>query len=112
MHRVIRARELPPSPGGTVTFEGEPYGAPVSFFLIDNEPGAGPKLHKHPYPETWIVREGRARFSADGEELEAGRGDVVVVGSETAHKYTNVGSDRLRMVCIHASARMVQEDLE
>jgi hypothetical protein len=31
MYRVIRAGELRPSPGGTVTFEGEPFGSGVSF---------------------------------------------------------------------------------
>ena len=77
MHGVIRAGELQPSPGGTITFEGEPHGSGVSFFLVHNEPGAGPDLHRHPYSETWIVRSGRARFTADGEELEAGPGDIV-----------------------------------
>jgi mannose-6-phosphate isomerase-like protein (cupin superfamily) len=112
MHTVIRAGELRRSPGGTITFEGEPHGSGVSFFLVWNEPGAGPGLHRHPYAETWIVREGSALFTADGEELEAGPGDIVVVGPETAHKFTNVGSGRLDMVCIHASPRMIQEDLE
>ena len=102
MHRVIRAGELRPSPGGTVTFEGGPHGSHVSFFLVDNQPGAGPDLHRHPYSETWIVRSGRARFTADGEELEAGPGDIVVVGAETPHKFKNVGDERLDIVCIHA----------
>jgi hypothetical protein len=57
-----------------VTFEGEPYGSGVSFFLVDNEPGEGPDLHKHPYSETWIVRSGKARITADGEDIEAGPG--------------------------------------
>ena len=112
MHRVIRAGELKPSPGGTITFEGEPYASGVSFFLVNNRPGAGPDLHRHPYPETWIVRSGRALFTADGEELEAGPGDIVVVTGETPHKFKNVGDERLEMVCIHASPRMIQEDLE
>ena len=112
MHTMIRAGELRPSPGGTVTFEGEPHGSHVSFFLVNNRPGAGPDLHRHPYSETWIVRSGRARFTADGEEVEAGPGDIVVVGAETPHKFKNVGDERLDIVCIHASPRMIQEDLE
>ena len=112
MHGVIRARELQPSPGGTITFEGEPHGSGVSFFLVHNEPGAGPGLHKHPYSETWIVRSGRARFTSDGEEVEAGPGDIVVVGPETPHKFKNLGPDRLDVICIHASPRMIQENLQ
>jgi mannose-6-phosphate isomerase-like protein (cupin superfamily) len=112
MHNVIRAGELAPSPGGTITFEGEPYGSGVSFFLVNNEPGNGPDLHKHPYSETWIVRSGRGLFTADGAEIEAGPGDILVVGPETPHKFKNVGTDRLEVVCIHASPRMIQEALE
>ena len=112
MYRVIRSGELQPSSGGTVTFEGEPHGSGVSFFLVDNEPGAGPDLHKHPYTETWIVRAGKARFTADGHDLEAGPGDIVVVGTETPHKFKNIGTNRLDVICIHASPRMIQESLE
>jgi mannose-6-phosphate isomerase-like protein (cupin superfamily) len=95
-----------------VTFEGDSHGSGVSFFLVDSRPGAGPDLHRHPYSETWIVRSGRVRFTADGQDVEAGPGDIVVVGPETPHKFENVGTDRLEIVCIHASPRMIQEDLE
>ena len=112
MYSVIRSDEQKRSPSGTVTFEGEPHGSGVSMFLVNSEPGAGPDLHKHPYSETWIVRSGRARFTADGEELEAGPGDMLVVGPETPHKFKNLGPDRLDIICIHASPRFVQENLE
>ena len=112
MHSVIRAGELRPTPGGTVKFEGEPFGSGVSFFLVNNEPGAGPDLHQHPYSETWIVRAGKARFTADGQDVEAGPGDILVVEGETPHKFKNIGSDRLDIVCIHAAPRMIQEELE
>jgi mannose-6-phosphate isomerase-like protein (cupin superfamily) len=112
MHRLIRAGELQPSPGGTITFEGEPFGSGVSFFLVNNEPGAGPGLHRHPYPETWILRSGEARFTAGEEELEAGPGDIIVVGANTPHKFKNAGDERLDIICIHASPVMIQEDLE
>ena len=112
IYRVIRSGELQRSPGGTVKFEGESYGSGVSFFLVNNEPGTGPDLHKHPYSETWIVRTGKARITADGEDIEAGPGDIVVVGAETPHKFKNIGTDRLDIVCIHLSPRMIQEWLE
>lgn len=111
MHKVIRSGELEPSPGGTVTFEGEPHGSGVSFFLVNNQPGAGPDLHRHPYSETWIVRAGKGRFTADGQEIDAAPGDIVVVGPETPHMFKNVGDERLDVICIHASPRMIQEDL-
>jgi mannose-6-phosphate isomerase-like protein (cupin superfamily) len=109
---VIRSGELQPSPGGTITFEGEAFGSGVSFFLVHNQPGEGPGLHRHPYSETWIVRSGTARFTADGDEVEAGPGDIVVVSAHTPHKFKNVGSERLDIICIHDSPQIVQEDLE
>jgi mannose-6-phosphate isomerase-like protein (cupin superfamily) len=112
MYRVIRAGEIEPSKGGTVSFEGEPYGSGVSVFLVNNQPGTGPDLHRHPYPETWIVRSGRARITADGQDIEAGPGDIVVVTAETPHKFKNIGTERLDIICIHASPRFIQEWLE
>src|SRR5688500_20247682 len=112
MHRVIRSGEIERSPGGTLNFVGEPHGSGVSFFLVDSEPGAGPGLHRHPYAETWIVRSGKARMTADGEAFEAGPGDIVVVGAGPPHKIKNAGTELLNIGCMHASPRMIQEDLE
>lgn len=112
MYSVIRAAELPPSAGGTVKFEGGDYGGGVSFFLVNSVPGAGPGLHTHPYSETWVVRKGQALLTADGQTLEAGPGDVVVVTTETPHKFKNIGSERLEIWCIHASPLMIQVELE
>lgn len=112
MHRVIRSGELPPRPDGTISFEGQAFGGGVSVFLVNNQPGAGPGLHKHPYSETWIVRSGRACITADGEAIEAGSGDIVVVSGETPHKFKNVGAERLEIICIHASPRFIQENLK
>lgn len=112
MHRVIRSGELHASPGGTVSFEGHSYGSGVSLFLVNNEPGTGPDLHRHPYSETWVVRSGRAKFTADDEDVEAGPGDILVVGPETPHKFKNIGFERLDIICIHASPHFIQENLE
>jgi mannose-6-phosphate isomerase-like protein (cupin superfamily) len=111
-HHVIRANELAPESGRTVKFEGEPYGAGISFFHVFNGPGEGPRLHRHPYPETWIVRAGRVIFRAGEEEIEAGPGDVVVVEANKPHGFRNPGPERLELVCIHAAGRMIQEWLE
>jgi mannose-6-phosphate isomerase-like protein (cupin superfamily) len=112
MHSMIRSDEIEPSPIGTVRFEGEPHGSGISFFLVNNDPGMGPDLHRHPYSETWIVRSGQALMTADGEDFEAGPGDVAVVGPETPHKFKNIGTGKLEIVCIHAGPRIIQEELE
>lgn len=112
MHSVLPASDQKRAPNRTLRFEGEKHGSGVSMFLVDNEPGEGPGLHVHPYSETWVVRSGRARFTADGEDLEAGPGDIIVVGPDTPHKFVNLGPGRLDLVCVHDSPRIIQEDLE
>lgn len=112
MTGIVRSGEIQPSPGGTIQFEGEPYGSEISFYWVNNEPGAGPVLHRHPYSETWIVRAGSACFTVDGKEFDAEPGDILVVSAGTPHKFRNTGDGRLELICIHASPRMIQEDLE
>ena len=55
-------------------FNGYEHDASVSFFLSHNQPNTGPKLHKHPYEETFIVQEGDVLFTMGDEEIEAGPG--------------------------------------
>jgi mannose-6-phosphate isomerase-like protein (cupin superfamily) len=112
MFHVIRQEDLQPSPNRTVEFQGEEYGAGISFLLVDNEPGQGPRLHQHPYPETWVVRAGRVQVTAGEDEIEAGPGDVVVVEASTPHAFRNLGPGRLEIFCIHAAGRMVTDWLD
>ena len=113
MYSLIRPDEQQRSPGGTVTFEGEPHGSGVSMFLVNNEPGEGPDLHRHPYSETWIVRSGNG--ADDRRRRRTSRPARATSSSsvrETPHKFKNIGPERLDIICIHASPRMIQESLE
>jgi mannose-6-phosphate isomerase-like protein (cupin superfamily) len=112
MFKVVHTRDLTAHGSRTAKFEGEPYGAGVSFFLVDNDPGQGPGLHRHPYDETWVVLSGSAVITADGVDIEARKGDIVVVTTETPHKFRNTGTDRLEIMCIHAAPRIIQEWLD
>lgn len=109
MFTVLRTQDLMATGSRTATFEGEPHGSGVSFFLVDNDPGQGPGLHRHPYTETWVVLAGEAVITADGQEIPAKEGDVVVVDAETPHKFCNTGTGRLQIICVHASPTFIQE---
>jgi mannose-6-phosphate isomerase-like protein (cupin superfamily) len=87
-------------------FEGAEHGSPVSCIIVDMEPGDGPRLHHHPYPETFIVLGGSARFEVAGEPVFASEGDVVVAPADTPHRFEVLGPDNLRMVTVHAAPRM------
>jgi mannose-6-phosphate isomerase-like protein (cupin superfamily) len=91
---------------------GEDHGATISLILDRSAPGRGPRLHLHTYDETWVVIEGQITFEAGDQQLEAGPGDIVIVPPRTPHRFTNSGSTRAHLVCIHASPRFVTEWLE
>ncbi|UYN99453.1 MAG: cupin domain-containing protein [Devosia sp.] len=112
MAHILRAADRPKSPSRTIRFEGVAYETPISFFAVDNDPGQGPRLHTHPYAETWVVRSGRAEVVIGEERFEVGPGDIAVAPAHTPHKFTNLGPGRLDIVCIHAAGQMVQVDLE
>lgn len=54
----------------------------VSFKFENGAEGA---LHDHPHVQSTFVREGRFRFSIDGEEFEVGPGDSFVIPSGARH---------------------------
>jgi mannose-6-phosphate isomerase-like protein (cupin superfamily) len=92
--------------------QGHNHNATVSIIVIDAPPGSGPKLHRHPYEEVFVIQQGRVTFTAGDETIEATGGQVVVVPTGVAHKFTNSGTGQLRQVDIHASERFVTEWLE
>lgn len=110
--RAIPASELLVGASRTMRFEGENYGSGISFFAVDNDPGMGPGLHRHPYTETWHVIEGEATIRMGDDTVVAHAGDTAVVPPDTWHGFTNTGTGRLRILCIHASPVMVQENLD
>ena len=109
---VLGSGVIEPSPKGTVAFEGAFHGSEVSMYLIRYaEIGDGPDLHKHPYAETWILREGNARFTVGGETFEAGSGSILVGPAEVPHMFKNLGPGDLDIICVHPSPRFIQKDL-
>jgi quercetin dioxygenase-like cupin family protein len=94
------------------SFEGEGTGSGVSFFVVDMAPGQGPRLHRHPYSETFVVQAGRGRFRVGDRTVEAVAGEVVVAPPETAHGFKSLGPENLQMVTIHDSPKMQTEWLE
>ena len=86
-------------------WQGADHGVPHSGFVVDRDAG-GPSLHRHPYSETFLVLAGRVRFRRGEVEVEAGAGDLLVVPPNVTHGFEATGPERLRMVTIHAAARM------
>jgi mannose-6-phosphate isomerase-like protein (cupin superfamily) len=99
---VIRRVELPWS---EIAHElvGADHDLDVTILFVDAEPGRGPALHRHPYAEVFIVQEGEATFTLDGETVHARPGDILVARPNQPHAFVNSGSGPLRQVDIHLS---------
>jgi mannose-6-phosphate isomerase-like protein (cupin superfamily) len=91
---------------------GADHGATISIILDRSFPGQGPRLHRHPYDETWVVQEGAVRFQLGDTEYEAGSGDIIIAPPGIPHKFTNQGTERAKLICIHASPTFITEWLE
>ncbi len=93
--------------------QGAGYGAGMSvIFFSRTEVGEGPRLHTHPYAETFIVRAGRVLYTIGDREIEAQAGQILVCPPHTPHKFKNLGPGRLETIDIHASETFITEWLE
>jgi mannose-6-phosphate isomerase-like protein (cupin superfamily) len=111
-YQVIHQADLPLTNGVPVC-EGCHLGeAHVSLLLVDAPPGRGPRLHRHPYKEIFVVHSGQARFTIGSAVIDIVGGQVVVVEAGIAHKFENSGEERLLQTDIHLSAACVTEWLE
>ncbi|PUB27875.1 mannose-6-phosphate isomerase-like protein (cupin superfamily) [Promicromonospora sp. AC04] len=108
---TLQAIEQASLPHGN--FEGYLHGSGVSvIFERVAKDGTGPRLHRHPYSETFVIRSGRALFTVDGKEFEAVGGQILVVQAMVPHKFKTLGADLYEAVHIHANDRFETEWLE
>ncbi len=107
----IRQEELP-FVGISHQFVGaDNGGVNVSLFLVNAPPGRGPVPHRHPYDEVQFVRGGRGLWTVNGEDFEAGAGDILVVKAGEIHSFRSVGEAPLVLLAIHLSARFIQDNV-
>ncbi len=110
---VATPSSLPGSdPADGAEYEELPGAAGVSIIVeAITRAGIGPRLHRHPYAETFVVRRGSVTFTVGSDTVEAGPGQVLVVPAMTPHRFTS-GPDGYEGVHIHASVRFITEWLE
>ena len=110
-----RARLFDPATGGPWrgSVAGLDLGGEVTVLAYGtDELGVGPRLHVHPYDETFVVIEGRARFFVGDTVLDASAGEIVFGPAGVPHKFENLGPGRLQTIDIHHSPEWIQTDLE
>ena len=107
----VRQADLPFF-GSSHQFVGADHGdVGISVFLLNAQPGRGPGPHRHPYDEVQFIREGRGLYVVNGEEFEAGAGDILVIKAGEVHAFTCIGDSPLVQVDVHLSPRFIQENL-
>jgi len=100
-----------PFVGMSHEFVGETHGAPFSAYIVSAEPGQGPPLHTHPYVEVAFTLEGSATITVGDETREVKAGGIVVIPSNTPHRFVNSGNAVLRQIDVHANPKFIQTNL-
>ena len=103
---IIRLDELPPSNIAREFVGADHGGVGICAIFVEAPPGAGPSLHRHPYPEVIVTQEGSATFllGEERERREVAAGEMVVIPAGQWHAFVNAGEGTLRQVDIHVSA--------
>jgi mannose-6-phosphate isomerase-like protein (cupin superfamily) len=113
MAKVIDKSEWSPSERWQGEILGTALGAGICLIFNDfDEVGRGPRLHLHPYPETFVMKAGNALFTVGDTQIRATAGQVLTVPANVPHKFENLGPDRLETIDIHESPEFVTEWLE
>jgi mannose-6-phosphate isomerase-like protein (cupin superfamily) len=93
--------------------EGATTGGGVSVIVVDTDVvGSGPRLHRHPYPETFVLVCGTVRFWVGDTDFTATGPSVQVAPALAPHRFEVVGPERVHMVDVHASPTFITEWLD
>jgi mannose-6-phosphate isomerase-like protein (cupin superfamily) len=90
-------------------FEGFPRaGVDISMFVTRTPPRRAVELHVHPYAETFLLLEGRGRWTRGDDVVELEPEDMIVVPPDTPHGFRNVGDVALLVVSVHERGTLRQ----
>ncbi|WP_407358826.1 cupin domain-containing protein [Microbacterium sp. LTA6] len=93
--------------------EGYLIGSPVSIIReFASAPGTGPRLHRHPYVETFVIHRGRALFTVGDEQVIGAGGQILVVPALVSHRFEVLDGGTYEATHVHANDRFVTEWLE
>ena len=109
MGEIIPLEQMDPSEHSHEFVGAEHGDVPFSVILVHSKPGVGPKLHRHPYAEVFIVESGQATFRIGEDSIVVDAGHVVVSPPGEAHGFVNSGTGELRLTAIHGAGRFETE---
>jgi mannose-6-phosphate isomerase-like protein (cupin superfamily) len=113
MEYVVLNRSELPTVGGARVYEARRQGGTnISLIFVDVPPGSGPRLHRHPYKEVFVIHEGQAKFTIGTGSINIAAGEIVIVAAGIPHKFVNSGRGRLLQTDIHLRSEFEAEWLE
>jgi quercetin dioxygenase-like cupin family protein len=96
------------SDGGDLRLlSGSDHGLRTSVMRSQVAPGSGPRPHRHPHAEVFVVDDGQGRFEVEGVSIDAEAGDMIIIPTDAVHVFRNTGTTMLRLTAIHENARAV-----
>lgn len=111
--RLLRKADWASGDGWNGKFEGADAGVGVSFLFNEvSDAGKGPPLHKHPYDEVYIVRQGQAHVIVGDDTTEVTVGDILIIPAGTAHKVLTAGSGPTEIISVQLSGKLEVQFLE
>lgn len=107
--KILDIHSLKPGGAEVASFQGFEHEANVSFFVVRFSPGQGPKMHRHPYEETFILLEGEIEAIVDGKTQRIGANKIVIIPAGAWHEFKNQSEQVMLMVNIHPVPKMITE---
>ncbi|HEX5941157.1 MAG TPA: cupin domain-containing protein [Anaerolineales bacterium] len=107
--KVLDINTLKPPGQEVATFQGVKHGANVSFFVVHFPPGKGPRKHRHPYEETFIILEGQIEAIVNDKTETIHENNIVIIPAGTWHEFKNLSEKPVFMVNIHPVPEMLTE---
>ena len=109
---ILSLDDLPGTPDAH-ELAGAAFGdLPFSIIVVHSRPEAGPRLHRHPYAEVFVVESGEATFRLGDEEIVVGDRRIVIAYPNVPHGFRNTGTGELRLLAIHGAPDFDTEWLE
>jgi quercetin dioxygenase-like cupin family protein len=88
----------------TITVTGEDTAQRFCVIDMHVPPGGGPPPHRHDFEETFILLEGELEATFRGEKTTVKAGETVTIPANAPHRFHNVSSQHVRMICICSPA--------
>jgi quercetin dioxygenase-like cupin family protein len=107
--KTIDIDSLKPPGQEVAIFQGAKHGANVSFFIVHFSPGKGPRKHRHPYEEMFIILEGEIEAIVAGKTETLRENNIVIIPAGSWHEFKNRSEKQVFMINIHPVPEMITE---